>query len=221
MIKVYQQFIQQDMLMGINRSVKARFFSRVALLFCVSFYAASAEAQIYKYRLPNGKILFTDKEVYDKSYTLLTPNALGLEFTKPKHSSGKDRSSKFQKYISKAASKYGIEETLIKAIIKAESDFDPNAVSKAGAQGLMQLMPKTARSYNVNNSFNSRQNIEAGTKHIKYLLGKYKSNLKLALAAYNAGETAVNKYGGIPPFPETQRYVKKVMKFKTDFEKKP
>ncbi len=171
---------------------------------------------IYKYKKPNGKLLFTDKPIYKRGYILLNPKQLkGAPKNKraPAHSGPK----RFSRIIDDASRKFGVETSLIKAIIKAESDFDPNAVSRAGAQGLMQLMPKTARSYNVSNSFNSKQNIFAGTEHIKYLLGKYNNDLILALAAYNAGETAVNKYNGVPPFPETQRYVKKVLNFKRDF----
>ncbi len=179
-------------------------------------FSPASEAQIYKYRLPNGKLLFTDKPVYETGYTLL--NAADIEKTPPSNQNRAFSPSAFQKFIREAAEKYEVEEALIKAIIKAESDFNPDALSRAGAQGLMQLMPKTAHSYQVHDSYNSKQNIDAGTRHIKYLLEKYKNDLTLALAAYNAGETAVNKYGGIPPFPETQRYVEKVFAFKREFE---
>ena len=187
------------------------------ILFSLIAFSTNSNAQIYKYRKPNGKLLFTDKPVYEPGYTLL--NSSSIQTPSRSNSSKSYHPSKFQKFISAAAERYGVEESLIKAIIKAESDFNPDALSKAGAQGLMQLMPKTARSYNVYNSYNAKQNINGGTQHIKYLLGKYKNNLTLALAAYNAGETAVNKYGGVPPYPETQRYVKKVAKFKKEFEK--
>ncbi len=112
-----------------------------------------------------------------------------------------------------ASEKYGVALNLLKAIGKAESNFNPAAVSSAGAQGVMQLMPSTARSLGVENSFDARSNIMGGSKYIAGLLEKYNGNTVLALSAYNAGSGNVDKYGGIPPFKETQNYVQKVLSY--------
>lgn len=113
----------------------------------------------------------------------------------------------------RASQKYNVPVNLLKAIAKAESDFNPNAVSKAGAQGIMQLMPGTAKELGVTDAFDPEQNIMGGSKYIADLLKRYNGDTKLALAAYNAGMGNVKKYGGVPPFKETQNYVVKVMKY--------
>lgn len=112
--------------------------------------------------------------------------------------------------IRAAALKHGLDEKLITGVIAVESNFNPRAVSRKKAQGLMQLIPQTAARYSVANIFDPAQNIEAGTHYLKDLLEKYRGNLSLALAAYNAGPEMVERYGGVPPFPETQKYVRQI-----------
>jgi soluble lytic murein transglycosylase-like protein len=116
----------------------------------------------------------------------------------------------FGNLIRAAAEKHGVEESLISRVIAVESNFNPRAVSRRQALGLMQLMPQTGARYSAVNLFDPAQNIDAGTHYLKDLLQRYRGNLPLALAAYNAGPEMVERYGGIPPFPETQKYVRLV-----------
>jgi hypothetical protein len=129
--------------------------------------------------------------------------------------------NKYDQIIRKAADKFKIDSALIKAIIKAESNFDHQAVSPVGAQGLMQLMPATASALQVENSFHPENNIEGGVRYLRYLLDIYRGNLTLALAAYNAGEGNVAKYNNnVPPFRETQNYIKRVLSYYNSYTRR-
>lgn len=125
----------------------------------------------------------------------------------------------FNNIIKEASQKYGVEEELVRAIIKQESGFNPNAVSCAGAQGLMQLMPETAKGLGVADPMDPRDNVMGGVKYIKQMLDRYDGNKTKALAAYNAGPGNVDHYGGVPPFSETQNYVNNILSMYQEYKK--
>jgi Rod binding domain-containing protein len=127
------------------------------------------------------------------------------------------RIKSFQPAIEKAAQKYRLNPSLIKAVIAAESAGNPHATSRKGAKGLMQLMDGTARQLNISDSYNPEQNIDGGARYLRQLLDMFDGDLSLALAGYNAGPGNVRKYNGIPPFPETQQYIRRVLKFQSRF----
>jgi len=150
----------------------------------------------------NGKIFLVNANSTIKPF-------IEVEMT----SKQKNAENRYHSLIVKTAYRYKVEPAIIKAIIMAESGFNPKAVSKVGARGLMQLMPRTARSLGVEDSFKPAHNIDAGVRYFKYLLDRYDGEIKLALAAYNAGSYNVRKYGGVPPFKATEFYINKVLKY--------
>ncbi len=119
--------------------------------------------------------------------------------------------------IEAAASKHGVDADLVKAVVRAESGFNPSAVSPAGAGGLMQLMPSTARSLKVGDLFDPAENVDAGVRYLRQQMDKF-GDIRLALAAYNAGPAAVVKYGGVPPFSETQSYINRVLSYRAAYK---
>lgn len=170
--------------------------------------ASTAADTIYQYRQPGGGVLFTDRttDQVSRDHVLLSVRKGWEEKVGPLTPERRDR---YDSYIETASLRFGLEPALIKAVIHAESLFNHRAISRVGAQGLMQLMPETAAFLRVDDPFNPHQNIMGGSKFLQYLGGKFDST-DLVLAAYNAGEGNVRRHGGIPPFKETQGYVKKV-----------
>jgi len=164
-----------------------------------------AFADIYRYRDENGIWHFTNIKS-DRRYKLYIRE--NPEVFIEKHNS----------IIQQASERFGVKTSLIKAVIHAESGFNEYATSKKGAQGLMQLMPKTQDDMDVENPYEPNENIIGGTQYLSKLLGRYNNNMELALAAYNAGPENVDKYNGIPPFPETKNFIKKVLVFYNRYE---
>ena len=183
------------------------------LLFGIA--STSVQARVFLYQMPDGSRLISDHPLINtKAKLVRRGKALDNigHYAARRTLRAKRRMRLWSYYIFHESQKHGIDDSLVKAVIYTESYFNPNATSHKGASGLMQLMPATAEKYGVSDLYNPHQNITAGIKHLRYLMTLFPDNLKHVIAAYNAGENAVNKYNGIPPYRETQGYVKKVMK---------
>ncbi len=189
-----------------------------SLVLSVIAAVQTTQADVYKYVDKNGRMYFTDRPKHS-GYRLILKSRKQWREPKVDYQSMKINRQRFAAKIAAVARSNNLPEGLIHAVIATESAYDPNAVSRAGAVGLMQLMPETAQRYGVSNRRDPASNISAGTRYLKDLLKRFDNNLELALAGYNAGGGAVEKYGNkIPPFAETQTYVRKVLKL---YEKYP
>ncbi len=182
--------------------------------------AMPVQADIYRHVDKHGRVTLTDKPTHSGYKRLVKTWKGWREYTGfPKTFDWAKNQKKFDPTIRDIASLYQLPHTLLHAVITTESYYNPNAVSHAGAVGLMQLMPETAKQYGVSNRRDPQQNIRGGARYLGYLLKLFKDDLPLALAAYNAGETAVKKYGNqIPPYQETRNYVRKVTKYYAKYQ---
>lgn len=166
----------------------------------------SARADIYRYVDSNGVMHFTNTPT-DPQYTFY------LKESSRQYTSKQASNQSFEDIIERYALANRLEKALVKAVIKAESDYNPRAVSSKGAQGMMQLIPETAREMKVVDPFDPEDNIRGGTRYLRKMLDLFNGNTDLAIAAYNAGPGAVRQHGGIPPYTETRNYVQRVKRF--------
>ena len=174
------------------------------ILLCLALgFCPLASADVYRYKDKDGVWHFTNVQK-DTRYTL---------FIRSKDKKPSQYIEEYEGIITQATRRFNVDPSLVKAVIKAESNFDQRAVSRKGAQGLMQLMPPTADAMEVSNPFNPEENIFGGTRYLSLLLKRFRQDKTLAIAAYNAGPEAVETHGGVPPFPETESFVAKVLDF--------
>jgi soluble lytic murein transglycosylase-like protein len=177
--------------------------------------SGSSRADIYKTVGPDGVISFTNSA--KKGGKLYARTDTPRPAVRMPSDSSPGRHDRYDDHIRQAAALYQIPEELVRAVIKVESDFDPRAVSPANARGLMQLIPETADRMLVTDVFDPRQNIFGGVRYLRVLANLFNGDIELTLAGYNAGEGAVMRYGGIPPYPETVDYVKRVLGYYREY----
>jgi len=176
---------------------------------------STADAAVYTFRDARGVSHFSSVALPGWTRFDLAAEEAPRRTSSPRAA---DQEDDYHPIISECAAKYRVEPALVKAMIRAESAFDPNAVSPSGARGLMQLMPATARHHGVSKVDDPRQNIRGGVGHLRSLLDRF-HDMKLAIAAYNAGAASVTRYGGLPPFAETRTYVAKVLRLRREYLK--
>jgi len=177
-----------------------------------------SQADIYRYEDDEGIVHFTDAPTDKRFKIFMRDIRKDKQLRTLLKMSRSVNPAEYDHIIKTCSDKYGVSASLIKAVIRAESGYNPNAVSHKGASGLMQLMPGTAKSLKVSNSFDPKDNVEGGVKYLRFLLDTFKGDVSLALAAYNAGLSKVAKYGGIPPYAETRNYVNKVLSYMNSYQ---
>ena len=188
-------------------------------IFSLFMSLSDSAADIYKYVDEDGVQHFTDAPTDRRFKIFMRDIKKDRQLRTHFRLSGcTGNPAEFEPIINSCALEYGVDKSLVKAVIHAESGYDPNAVSSKGASGLMQLMPKTAKSLNVANTFDPKDNIRGGVRYLKFLLDTFKGDVPLALAAYNAGLSRVAQYGGVPPFLETRNYVDKVLQYRKSYQ---
>ena len=199
------------------------YVTRVALLLftiilCAAIPPRSVRADIYRYVDDDDIVHFTDAPTDKRFKIFMRDFKKDKELrTKLKFASSVNP-AEFEQLIKSCSEKYGVNPSLVKAVIHAESGYNPNAVSSKGASGLMQLMPGTAKSLKVADRFNPKDNVEGGVKYLRFLLDTFRGDVSLAVAAYNAGLNKVAKYGGIPPYNETRTYVNRVLSYMKSYQ---
>lgn len=199
-------------------SVKGSLCLGVLISMLTLLLPIQSKADIYRYVDEDGIIHFTDAPTDKRFKVFMRDLKKDKELrTKLKYASSVNP-AEFDQIIRNCSEKYGVNPSLVKAVIHAESGYNPNAVSSKGASGLMQLMPATARSLNVADRFNPKDNVEGGVKYLRFLLDTFRGDVVLAVAAYNAGLNKVAKYGGIPPYNETKTYVNRVLAYMKSYE---
>jgi soluble lytic murein transglycosylase-like protein len=171
-----------------------------------------SSADIYRFEDEEGVVHFTDAPT-DKKFKVFLRDLRKDRQLRTRFRVASGNPQEFEHLIAAASVKYGVSASLIRAVIQAESGYNPHAVSHAGAGGLMQLMPGTAKHLKVADRFDPSQNVDGGVRYLKFLLDTFKGDVSLALAAYNAGLSKVAKYGGIPPYEETRTYVSRVLSY--------
>jgi soluble lytic murein transglycosylase-like protein len=193
----------------------------LAVLSLVAIWVAEASADIYKYVDSRGVIHFTNVPNHP-AYRLYMKEGKTLRqpSSEPSSPPSRPKMDPSDPLISHTARRHGLDHSLVRAVIKVESDFNPTAISSKGARGLMQLMPGTARDLGVRDCFDPVENVDGGVRYLRMLLDFFDGDLPLALAAYNAGKEAVIQHGGIPPYPETREYVSKVLYYYDLFRRK-
>jgi soluble lytic murein transglycosylase-like protein len=181
----------------------------LALACAASLLATSVEAQIYAWRDANGNLVMSDRKLDATARTYDVPESSGIRSTRPPAPVAVRE--RYEPLIVHHAERQSLRPALVRAVIQVESGFNPRARSPKGAMGLMQLMPATARELGVDDPYDPAENIRGGTMYLRRLINRYDGNEELALAAYNAGSTAVDRYGRvIPPYRETRNYVRKI-----------